>query len=162
MIRVHAPSRLHFGLLSLSTEECWPDREGNLSVAARRFGGVGLMIESPGVRVVAEPAADWNVRGPLAERSRAAALRLAETLPADARQPLHIHIEHYAAEHAGLGTGTQLELAVGRAVAAACGLELNAVELARRLGAGNAPPSAFTASNMAVSWSKAAKARRPS
>jgi beta-RFAP synthase len=46
-------------------------------------------------------------------------------------------VEHAAAEHMGLGTGTQLALAVGRALAAAYGLgELDAVELARRVGRG--------------------------
>lgn len=136
MIRVQAPSRLHFGLLGLSAEPFWPDREGNPAIPGRRFGGVGLMIQSPGVCVVADPAAAWEAHGPLAERARKAALGLAESLPADVRRPLRIHVEQCAPEHAGLGTGTQLELAVGRAVAAACGMDLDAVELARRLGRG--------------------------
>ena len=136
MIRVQAPSRLHFGLLSLSTEDRWPDREGQGTLLGRRFGGVGLMVQSPGVCLSAVPADRWEASGALADRVRKAALLLAETLPADARRPLHVHIEQCAPEHAGLGTGTQLELAVGKAVASACGIELDAVELARRLGRG--------------------------
>ncbi len=136
MIRVRAPSRLHFGLLNLSAEASWLDREGHPALPGRCFGGVGLMVESPGVCVRAAPADSWEVSGPLAERARNAALRLVETLPPECRRPVSIHIEYSAPEHAGLGTGTQLELAVGRAVAATCGAELNAVELARRLGRG--------------------------
>ena len=49
MIRVTAPSRLHFGLIHLGNEPFWPDRDGDEVVPARRFGGAGMMIEAPGV-----------------------------------------------------------------------------------------------------------------
>lgn len=44
-VEIAAPSRLHFGLFS------W----GN---PGRRFGGVGVMVEPPGLRIVAEPLSD--------------------------------------------------------------------------------------------------------
>lgn len=44
-VEIAAPSRLHFGLFS------W----GN---PGRRFGGVGVMIEPPGLRLVVEPLSD--------------------------------------------------------------------------------------------------------
>jgi beta-RFAP synthase len=50
--------------------------------------------------------------------------------------PQHILIEQAAPEHAGLGTGTQLGLAVGRALAEAWGLRLDVPTLARRVGRG--------------------------
>ena len=46
----------------------------------RQFGGVGLMIEKPGLEVVAEPARDWEANGPLSGRvleiTRSVATRL--------------------------------------------------------------------------------------
>ena len=61
MIRVRTASRLHFGLFSLASPDdsipAWPNVDGELSVRARAFGGVGLMVERPGLVVSAEPAA---------------------------------------------------------------------------------------------------------
>jgi hypothetical protein len=55
-VRIETASRLHFGLLA------WGAR------AARQFGGVGLMIGSPRIELVAERAPAWTVVGPLAAR----------------------------------------------------------------------------------------------
>ncbi|MBY0528372.1 MAG: hypothetical protein K2R98_33585 [Gemmataceae bacterium] len=133
MTRVEAPSRLHFGLLSLSSEDRWTNREGDALIPARRFGGVGLMVQAPGVCVSVEAAAEWHATGPMAERARNAALKVAPPgLP-----PRHIHVDRCAPEHVGLGTGTQLELAVAHAVADACRLPPRpAGELALLLGRG--------------------------
>ena len=111
MIRVEAPSRLHFGLFALPREEFWPNRQGEARVPARRFGGVGLMVEAPGVAVSVRPATEWSAEGLLAERALEYARRVTQS-------PHHIHVERCAAHHAGLGTGTQLGLAVARALLA--------------------------------------------
>jgi beta-ribofuranosylaminobenzene 5'-phosphate synthase len=137
MIRLHAPSRLHFGLLSLFRAEHWSNGLGELIVPARQFGGAGLMIEEPGIRLTAQAAADWSAEGPLAERVLGSARRFAETLPPERVRPHRLIVESAAPEHAGLGTGTQLALAVAGALAAACGLaDLDVIELARRVGRG--------------------------
>jgi beta-ribofuranosylaminobenzene 5'-phosphate synthase len=126
MIHVRAPSRLHFGLLSL------PDNEGPW---ARQFGGVGLMVEEPGISVSLQPAENWSVEGPLAERALDYARKIAISF--SSRHRFHLRVEASAAEHVGLGTGTQLGLAVARAFALACGHDkLDNVELAFRLGRG--------------------------
>jgi beta-RFAP synthase len=137
MIRVRAASRLHFGLFSLPAEGApplWPNSVGEAVLQARRFGGVGLMVEAPGLEVTAAPAADWAAAGPLAERALAFAREFARTLVAP--RPHRLVIERAPPEHAGLGSGTQLGLAVARALAAVHGLYLDAVELARRVGRG--------------------------
>jgi beta-RFAP synthase len=139
--RVQTPSRLHFGLLSLASfDTVWPGRDGGPGVPARRFGGAGLIIDSPGVVLDATPAASWSAEGPLADRALAFARRFAESLTAGAgRQPLSPHrirVERAAPEHAGLGTGTQLGLAVAATLARSAGLDLSAAELARRVGRG--------------------------
>jgi beta-RFAP synthase len=145
MIRVRVPSRLHFGLLTLPASElqpaCWPDLDGALTLPARLFGGAGLMVQAPGLQVRAEPAAAWSAEGPLADRALAYARQFVATgAPAAGKEALRPHrliIEAAAPEHMGLGTGTQLGLAVARTLALAHGQgALDAVALARRVGRG--------------------------
>jgi beta-ribofuranosylaminobenzene 5'-phosphate synthase len=140
MGRVRTASRLHFGLLSLARAgEAWPDRHGRGVLPARSFGGVGLMVDRPGVEVRAEPAGEWSAEGPLAGRALEFARRFARAWRDEAGEevpPQRLVVERAAPEHAGLGTGTQLGLGVGRLLASACGRALSASELARRVGRG--------------------------
>ena len=66
MTRVTAPSRLHFGLLSLPAAGpiAGPDSTVAPGPPVRQFGGVGLMVDRPGLAVRVEPAGDWAGRGP--------------------------------------------------------------------------------------------------
>ncbi|HEY1381871.1 MAG TPA: hypothetical protein VGF55_34040, partial [Gemmataceae bacterium] len=100
MTTVITGSRLHFGLLR-------PPPVGG----SRGFGGCGLMVEAPAVRVAVEPAAAWSATGPAADRALAVARRVA----GDDR-PHRVTVEACPPEHVGLGVGTQLSLAVARAV----------------------------------------------
>jgi beta-RFAP synthase len=128
MTHVAAPSRLHFGLLSLPPAE---------AATARRFGGVGLMVRSPGLALEVRPAPDWSAAGPLAGRALKFARRFAASFPPGAVGPHHVRVESAPPEHAGLGTGTQLGLAVARALEGASGLgPLGTADLARRVGRG--------------------------
>jgi beta-RFAP synthase len=137
MTEVRTASRLHFGLLSLAGTEPWANCEGSAVVPARRFGGAGLMIQAPGCVVRARPADAWSATGPLAERALAYAQRLAATLSPEIVRPLAVEVVVSGPHHVGLGTGTQLALAVGRAVAIELGAgDWSAVELASRLGRG--------------------------
>jgi beta-ribofuranosylaminobenzene 5'-phosphate synthase len=104
-LRIQTPSRLHFGLFSWG-----PD-------AIRQFGGVGLMIDDPGLSITAEPAEDWAAEGPLADRALRVAREVARRLHDRNPRPLRFQIEHAPREHAGLGTGTQLSLGIARLVA---------------------------------------------
>src|SRR5436305_14858544 len=105
MVRVRTSSRLHFGLLSLAGQQ------GEAVVPARRFGGVGLMVERPGLQVRATAAAAWSAEGPLAERALAFARCFADGLRGSEagrpRPPQRLTVEGAAPEPAGLGTGTQ-------------------------------------------------------
>jgi beta-RFAP synthase len=136
MIRVQTSSRLHFGLLSLPSGACWPDRDDCDTLPARCFGGVGLMVQQPGVRLTVQPALTWSAEGPLAERALTFARCFAQSCPAEVVTPHHVIVEACAPEHTGLGTGTQLALAVARALSRSFGLTLDAIELARRVGRG--------------------------
>ena len=128
MTRVTAPSRLHFGLLNVP-------RDGD--PARRAFGGVGLMIDHPGVVVSVRPANSWQFEGPLASRAQGFALRFVAGLPEPEQRPFQVLVERCPAEHTGLGVGTALGLAVAKALAVESGFpDWNAVELATRIGRG--------------------------
>ncbi len=130
MIRVVAPSRLHFGLFHVPSPEC-------AEVETRIFGGMGLMVDLPGVVVDVRPSSSWQFEGPLASRAQQFATRFMLGVPEERRRVFQVLVERAPTEHAGLGTGTQLGLAVGKALAAACGEgELPATELAARVGRG--------------------------
>ena len=127
-IRVRTPSRLHFGLLG------WGPH------VRRQFGGVGLMIDPPGIELIAEPATAWIAEGPLAVRVQSLLGQLREriaetgaTLP-----PVRIRVVSAPPEHVGFGVGTQLCLAVARAVFKLAGVAEPAIdELARLTGRGH-------------------------
>jgi beta-RFAP synthase len=139
MTRVTAPSRLHFGLFHVPATDFthWPGPDGGPGLPVRAFGGVGLMIDRPGVVVTVRPADAWQVEGALASRAQAAALRFVAGLPEPDRRPFQVLVEQCPPEHVGLGVGTQLALAVSRALAVETGRpELSAADLARRVGRG--------------------------
>jgi beta-RFAP synthase len=130
MIRVVAPSRLHFGLFNVPAA-------GRAAGCERVFGGVGLMLDLPGVVVDVRTADSWQFEGPLASRAQAFAARFMLGVPEGRRRAFQVLVERSPAEHTGLGTGTQLGLAVGKALAVACGEgELPSTELASRVGRG--------------------------
>ncbi len=108
-LRIVTPSRLHFGLLAWGEEH------------PRQFGSVGLMIERPGLEIRAKPSPTWSAAGPLGERALGVARRVLDALASEGRalEPLHIAVERASREHVGLGTGTQLSLAVARLLLAA-------------------------------------------
>lgn len=137
MIRIRTPSRLHFGLLSIPAEGTspWLNQEGDATLPRRHFGGVGLMIERPGIELTLETAQVWSAEGPLAERALAVGQKYCAAVGIDV--PFHLSIAEAAPEHAGLGTGTQLGLAVARALAEWTQQpERDAVTLARHVGRG--------------------------
>jgi beta-ribofuranosylaminobenzene 5'-phosphate synthase len=129
MIRVVAPSRLHFGLFHVPAA-------GEKRTCNREFGGVGLMIDAPGVVVTAKPADAWRFEGPLASRAQEFAMRFMQSLPEAEHRPFQVLVEQCPAEHTGLGVGTQLALAVTKALAVAVGCADNSVALATRVGRG--------------------------
>jgi len=117
-IRIQTPSRLHFGLLAWGPQ------------SPRQFGGVGLMVEAPSLVLSAESARQWRAEGPLAGRALEVATGIASRLSADGIDvpPCHVRIERAPAEHVGLGVGTQLSLAVARALFAVSELPDPSVE----------------------------------
>lgn len=82
------------------------------------------MVDAPGLELLAQPADSLNVSGVgLVERTQAAAEQVLTGLPARGLSlpGAAIEVRRMAPEHAGLGTGTQLHLAVARLLIALAG-----------------------------------------
>ena len=128
-IEVLAPSRLHFGMIALKP------RRG------RRYGGVGAMIQTPGLRLTIREAPGLEAAGPMRGRALRAA-RLAWTndpaCPDPAEEPrCRIEVCQSPPQHVGLGSGTQLAMAVAAGLAAFFDRPApDAAVLARRVGRG--------------------------
>ena len=122
MLEIITPARLHLGLL---------DTNGNLG---RLYGSIGVAIQQPNVILRAAPAPFLQVHGLDVDRVTAFAQRFLayHNLNLGARLELVAAIPG----HVGLGSGTQLALAVGAALARLAGLHLSAAEIARSMGRG--------------------------
>ena len=126
-LTLRTPSRLHFGLLS------WGPN------APRQFGGLGLMIDAPGLTVSACPRDQWSADGPLSSRVLEFARRASEGLERRGFvfSPASFRVDQAPAEHVGLGVGTQLGLGVARLICELAGLrEPSVEELAELSGRG--------------------------
>lgn len=135
MIEVRACSRLHFGFLNPSGRQAAQHE----TTASRSFGGVGVTIAQPDLCLRVQPDTLWSSEGPLAER----ALMFAQRFVAACRDervadlpPHGLRIERAMPAHSGLGSGSQLALAVASALAMSCGLPRDVAVLARRVGRG--------------------------
>lgn len=128
VVTVRAPGRLHLGFV---------DPSGSLG---RRFGSLGLVIDAPHTEIEIGPASadDFVATTPAAhaetERARWHVQQLRERT--GRREPLRLVIVQALPAHAGLGSGTQLALAVGRAFARWQHLDLPTAMLAAWLGRG--------------------------
>jgi beta-ribofuranosylaminobenzene 5'-phosphate synthase len=121
-VLVEAPARLHFGILDL---------RGHLG---RKFGGIGAAVPTPSTLLEATRGERLTAEGPDAGRAQEYAQRYltASRVPGGAHLKLHRAIP----THAGLGSGTQLGLAVARALAELYGQPSEPQTLARMVGRG--------------------------
>jgi beta-RFAP synthase len=116
---------LHFGLLSFGEH------------VQRQYGGAGVMIDAPGLTLTIRPADRLSASGSLAERALAFARQFAQRNETPGEPNCHIEIVTAPPDHAGLGTGTQLALAIAAGLDALAGrLDRDAVRWARLMGRG--------------------------
>jgi beta-RFAP synthase len=101
-VRIVAPARLHLGFV---------DPGG---ASGRRFGSLGLAIDRPATEIVVRRAPTFAACGLEALRAERAARRLAAALAPGAA--FHVDVVSAIPAHAGLGSGTQLALAIGAAI----------------------------------------------
>lgn len=117
-VRVSAGARLHFGFCNLSLAH------------DRLYGGLGVALDDPRVVVEAEPADGVHCADPAGS---AAAERSCSVLGVDGAA---VTVVESLPRHVGLGSGTQLALAVHAAVARAHGRDPRVREHAPALGRG--------------------------
>lgn len=101
-VSVAAAARLHLGFL---------DMNGSLG---RKFGGLGLSIGGPATRLTLARARATQVSGADAESARSLLERAAAELAPGGRYRLTVH--EAIPPHSGLGSGTQLALAIAAAL----------------------------------------------
>lgn len=138
-VTVSTGSRLHFGLLTHRPN------------SGREFGGVGVMIDSPGWMITASVASDdsnadsdrivvADSAAVVCPESEARVVRIVERfrqLPDTNVPALKISVASAIPSHRGLGSGTQLALATARAINDCLDLEqTSASELAELTGRG--------------------------
>jgi beta-ribofuranosylaminobenzene 5'-phosphate synthase len=116
--RVESGGRLHFGFLNLSLSH------------DQLYGSLGVALDQPRVVVQAERADEIRCDH---ERAREHAERACEVLDVPG---VDLTVREELPPHVGLGSGTQLALAVLEAVARANGREVDVRNLAPELGRG--------------------------
>jgi beta-ribofuranosylaminobenzene 5'-phosphate synthase len=121
-VYVKTPARLHLGLIDLN---------GDLG---RLFGGLGVGIDRPNVILEAHRSERLAVTGEKSELVKALAKRFLETYNIKAN--VSINVKQTIPEHAGLGSGTQLALAVATALAKLFDVNASIQELAKTMGRG--------------------------
>jgi beta-ribofuranosylaminobenzene 5'-phosphate synthase len=124
-VTVDAPARLHLGFLDPSAS------------LGRAFGSVGLTIDAPGTRVTAQHSDETQILGAHTDAQRERITQYLSLLhDAYGGPPVVIDVRRTPRAHAGLGSGTQLALAVGTAFVRLLGRSPPTADLARLLGRG--------------------------
>ena len=116
-ITVVAPARLHMGFIDLS---------GSLG---RNFGSIGVALNEINTRISLSYADQLSLSGLPSERALACVKQLCTAL--NVSDKLHIELHACIPEHVGLGSGTQMSLAIGLALSAYYSLGLNVRDIAR-------------------------------
>lgn len=121
-VEIRSPARLHLGFLDL---------DGGLG---RHFGSLGLTLDGIGVRLRMTRAAASAASGPDADRALSYLGRAATALRLTGGA--NLAIEDAIPAHIGLGSGTQLGLAVAAGLARLHGLDRSTASLAAAVSRG--------------------------
>ncbi len=103
-IEIRTPARFHLGMFSF----------GDPSI--RAFGGTGLMLDRPGIVLRMHPAERVSGTGPHADRAVAFARECAAAWGLAPAAACRIEVVSAPRAHVGLGSGTQLALAVAAGI----------------------------------------------
>lgn len=120
-VAVEAPARLHMGFFDLN---------GSLG---RKYGSLGLTLEGLSTRVVVSRSGP-SFFGAESERAQDYLNRLRAVI--DFPESISVRVLNSIVPHAGLGSGTQLALALGTAASRLTGADLSAREIAHLLDRG--------------------------
>jgi beta-ribofuranosylaminobenzene 5'-phosphate synthase len=119
-IYVKTSARLHLGLIDLN---------GGLG---RIFGGLGVAIDNPTVVIETERAHEFKVNGEMAELTQKLASQFLDAY--GLKEKVAIEVKQVIPAHIGLGSGTQLALAVAASISRLFNLEGSIHEFAVAMG----------------------------
>jgi beta-ribofuranosylaminobenzene 5'-phosphate synthase len=117
---VKTPARLHLGLI---------DMNGDLG---RTFGGLGVGIDHPNVIVEAQNSPDFLIKGQEVELANYVAQKFFSTYHLQPKAS--INVVEAIPPHVGLGSGTQLSIAIAVALAKLFCVKASVPELAVAMG----------------------------
>jgi beta-ribofuranosylaminobenzene 5'-phosphate synthase len=121
-VSVATGCRLHLGFTNLSDD------------VGRCFGSLGVALDRPSTTVVVEECRDAAVVGGDPEQIRACLRHFCDHYHVDPR--VSIDVRESIPQHVGLGSGTQLALAIGLGLAAVCGIDADVWDVAAAMGRG--------------------------
>ncbi len=121
-VSVQSTGRLHMGFFDL---------HGGLG---RKFGSIGLSLTAPNLELTASIADKFLVTGASSGRALAVTQQLMAKL--NLQGGIVLNIKQHIPEHAGLGSGTQLALAIGAAISKLYHLNLTTAQIAELTGRG--------------------------
>ncbi len=116
IVSVKAPARLHMGFMDLS---------GSLG---RNFGSIGVALKDINTHLSMTCASELKLTGKPYQRSENIVKHFCKVLKVS--EQLHLHFESSIPEHVGLGSGTQMALAIGMALNHFYQLNLSVREIA--------------------------------
>ncbi len=122
IVSVTTPARLHMGIL---------DVNGGLG---RIYGSLGLAIQKPTVKLEVSESDNLQVDGLDRKRAEEAAKTFLQHFNID--RPCRIKVKNTIPSHVGLGSGTQLRLAVAKSLATLYTIDGSTRELAGIVGRG--------------------------
>ena len=116
-VTIVASARLHMGFIDLS------------GALGRHFGSIGVALDDINTRLTLSVARNLSATGPCSQRALKTTRQLCRLL--DIPEALQITIGAAIPEHIGLGSGTQMALAIGMALNSFYGLGLQVRDIAR-------------------------------
>ena len=119
-VYIKTPARLHMGLIDLNGE------------MGRMFGGLGVGIDHPNVILEAEPSKNLSITGEETALVASLAKRFFDTY--HTKTNVAINVKEAIPSHMGLGSGTQLAIAVATALAKVFNVQASTQELALAMG----------------------------
>lgn len=127
-VQVQTSGRLHMGFFDLN---------GGLG---RKFGSIGLSLAQPALTIEAHASQYLNVAGdislPSTVLAKASAIAQQLVTKLNLNGAIDLKISQHIPEHAGLGSGTQIALALGAAIKHLYHLDLSTRQLAELAGRG--------------------------
>ena len=116
-------ARLHFGFLDLNKKN------------KESFGGLGLTINKFKTVIDIKNYHKLHIKG--YETKRASIFIKKFCKKVKIKPNFYINIKQVTPQHIGLGSGTQLALAIGTGISKLKNLKINTLEIARKMGRGN-------------------------